>query len=139
MQDPLPFERKLVNFTAKKTEKTKEEKIEAEKRRLSRIFKGIKPEKKKTVEGLIERAAFMRVTLEELEADLNENGLTEMFSQGDQKPYERKRPKAELYNSMNTNYQKVIKQLTDLLPKDVPINPSMQSDGFEEFVKNRND
>lgn len=118
------------------TKEAKDKKIKKEKRRLTKIFEDIKPEKKQTVEGLIERAAFMRVTLQELEEDLNANGLTESFSQGNQEPYERKRPSAELYNSMNTNYQKVIKQLTDLLPKDTAAVIE-QSDGFEEFVKSR--
>ena len=57
--------------------------------------------------------------LEDFEDDLDRNGFTEQFQQGErQVPYDRKRPAADLYNTMNTGYQKIIKQLTDLLPDD---------------------
>lgn len=122
----------------KKKEKTKEEKIKAELSRLRRIYKEIEERKKKTVEGLIERAAYMRVTLEAFEVDLDENGFTEQFQQGkEQEPYERKRPVADLYNTMNTSYQKAVKQLCDLLPKEE--KTPQKSDGFDDFVNDRED
>lgn len=99
-----------------------------------KLFSGIEETKQKLVLGLIERAAFMRVQLDELEADLNANGWTELFSQGDQKPYTRKRPEAEVYNQTNGNYQKIIRQLTDLLPKSVEL---VSDDGFDSFVTSR--
>ena len=99
-----------------------------------KLFSGIEETKKKLVLGLIECAAFMRVQLDELEDDLNTYGWTEWFSQGDQKPYKRKRPEAEVYNQTNGNYQKIIRQLTDLLPKSVEA-PS--DDGFDSFVTSR--
>ena len=95
----------------------KEQRIKREQNRLKKLFSDVPENKKKTVEGLIIRAAFMRISLEDFEEDLNKNGFTEQFRQGvHQDPYERKRPSAELYNTMNTSYQKIIKQLTDLLP-----------------------
>ena len=78
----------------------------------------------------------MRVSLRELEDDLNLRGFTEKFSQGDQTPYDRKRPSAELYNQLNTGYQKIIKQLTDLLPKEAV---KSVSDGFDDFISGRED
>lgn len=99
-----------------------------------KLFSGIEETKQKLVLGLIERAAFMRVQLDELEDDLNTYGWTEWFSQGDQEPYKRKRPEAEVYNQTNGNYQKIIRQLTDLLPKSVEA-PS--DDGFDSFVTSR--
>lgn len=96
----------------------KETRISKEKARLEKIFVDVEENRKKTVEGLINRAAFMRVSLEDFEEDLQENGFTESFQQGvNQEPYQRKRPVADLYNTMNTSYQKIIKQLTDLLPE----------------------
>ena len=50
--------------------KTKDERIRGEKRRLSRIYRDIDENKKKLAAGLIERAAFMRIECEDLEADL---------------------------------------------------------------------
>ncbi len=112
-------------------EKTKEERIKAEERRLIKVYGDLKNEKKlKAAQGLIQRAAYMRVTLEDCETDILENGLTEKFSQGNQEPYDRKRPVADLYNSLNTSYQKIIKQLTDLLPAE----ERAETDPFIAFI-----
>lgn len=109
-----------------------EKRIKAEVRRLTKIFDGIEEKRKATTRGLIERAAFMRVSLEDLEEDLNEGGFIEQFQQGrDQDPYERERPAARIYNSLNGGYQKIIKQLTDLLPKEKAEVPVL--DEFEGF------
>lgn len=115
----------------------KAKRIRREETRLNKIYKNIEGPKKQTVQGLIRRAAFMRATLEDFEIDLDQNGFVEMFQQGiNQTPYERKRPVAELYGSMNINYQKIVKQLTDLLPKSIP---EPEDDGFESFVNGRDD
>ena len=125
-------------------DRNKEEKdieIKKEIARLSRIYSRIGTKRKAAIQGLIQRAAFMRITLAELEEDLNTDGFIELFSQGDkQEPYERKRPSADIYNSMNTSYQKVIKQLTDLLPPEKPSPPKGKSgDNFDDFVGGRED
>ena len=100
-----------------KAEKSKEERIRSEKNRLVRIYKDISKENKSIIDGLINRAAFMRVTLEDMETDLDEKGFVEPFSQSERMdPYDRERPVARLYNTMNKNYQSIIKQLSDLLP-----------------------
>lgn len=120
----------------KRIEPTKEDRVNAEQKRLTGIYKTIEEKRRMTVRGLIERAAYMLVTLQDLEKDLDENGIWEMFSQGDQEPYERKRPAADFYNQINNSYQKIIKQLSDLLPKDEP-KAKEEGDGFDEFVVSR--
>lgn len=110
-------------------------KIEEEIKRLTKIFRGLELKKKNTTVGLIERAAFMRIKLKELEEDINVYGFTELFQQGEQEPYKRQRPESTIYCSMNTSYQKIIKQLTDLLPKE-ELKKS-ESDGFDDFVSGR--
>lgn len=113
----------------------KEKRIKAEKNRLTRIFKDADEKKQKVIHGLIERAAFMRIQLEDLEEDINLNGFTEWFAQGvNQEPYQRKRPSADQYNVMSASYAKVVKQLTDLLPKEVA---GAVDDGFDGFVNGR--
>lgn len=114
--------------------KIEEQKIETEKKRLLMIYSKIDVKKKNTVVGLIERAAFMRVKLKMLEDDINIYGFTEWFSQGEQEPYKRQRPEAQIYCSLNTGYQKIIKQLSDLLPKE---QVKTESDGFDNFVSGR--
>ncbi len=113
-------------------EQTRLERIKKEQTRLNKIFKELEPNRLKTVDGLIKRASFMRITLEDYEADINENGSVELFTQSEKvDSYERERPVVRLYNTMNKNYQSIMKQLSDTLPKEqaVEINP------FEEAKK----
>ena len=80
----------------------------------------------------------MRVTLEDWEIDIMENGYYEMFTQSEKTdPYERERPVARLYNTMNKNYQSIIKQLSDLVPK--PDVKKEKDDGFDAFISERDD
>ena len=123
---------KEVKAVPIKSEKTKEERIRAEKNRLVRIYKEISKENKSIIDGLINRAAFMRVTLEDMEKDLDDKGFVEEFSQSEKlEPYERERPVARLYNTMNKNYQSIIKQLSDLLPAEKPIEKKDPSDEMD--------
>jgi ABC-type Fe3+-citrate transport system substrate-binding protein len=132
---PLPKnqQRKEVIYVATKKETTKDERIKKEVRRLNRIYKDIDKDNKAIIEGLIRRAAYMLVTLEDWEKDIMENGYYEMFTQSEKTdPYERERPVARLYNTVNKNYQSIIKQLTDLIPKKE--NSNEEDDGFDAFV-----
>ena len=112
--------------------------IKKEEQRLQRIYKDVDEDNKAIIDGLIRRAAYMRITLEDWEIDIMENGCTEMFTQSEKTdPYERERPVARLYNTMNTNYQKIIKQLSDLVPKQE--TGKEKDDGFAAFVSGRDE
>lgn len=121
----------------KKKDLTVDERIKKEVRSLNRIYKNIDKDNKAIIDGLIQRAAYMRVTLEDWEKDILENGYYEMFTQSEKiQPYERERPVARLYNTMNKYYQSIIKQLSDLVPKQ-EIKP--KDDGFDEFINGRDE
>lgn len=114
---------------------TKEERITKENRRLNIIFRQIPKKEKSAIEGLIKRAAYMRVSLEDMELDLDENGFTEPFTQStNTPPYDRQRPIAQLYNTMNKNYQAIMKQLSDSVPKEPATE---RGDGFDKFIRER--
>lgn len=114
---------------------SKEARIRMEVDRLNKQFTKIEKRKKAVALGLIERCAFYKVNLEDMEEDLAENGLVELFTQSaNVPPYERKRPTADLYNTMTTSYQKSIKQLTDLI-KDDSKNDKNEVDEFDMFAK----
>ncbi len=120
-----------------KKELTKEERVKKEVNRLKRIYKEMPKDTLMVVEGLIVEAADLRVRLEDIRKDLDENGYDEMFSQSEnQDPYERERPAARRYIAMNKSYQTIMKQLGDYIPKK-PVETKPQSDGFEEFVATR--
>ena len=112
-----------------------EQRIKREIKRLNKIFEIVDDNIRGTVDGLIKKAAFERVELEELKTDILIYGWTDWFSQGDQEPYKRKRPEADIYNTLSREYSKTVKQLSDLLPKSTA--KAIVDDGFESFVDNR--
>ena len=124
---------------ANQREKTKEQRIRAEKARLKKLYRNLPKEAAGTVAGLIDQAAFMRIECEDMAEDLLENGWTEKFQQSERlEPYDRARPIGQAYNSTNANYQKIIKQLTALLPKP-DTAPKQEDDGFGSFVRERDE
>lgn len=109
--------------------------ISAEERRLKIIYSKTDRKNKSIIQGLIRRAAYMRVTLEDYEADLDAGGYVEKFTQSPTtEPYDRERPVARLYNAMNKNYQSIMKQLADILPEP---EHAPKDDGFNEFLARR--
>ena len=119
--------------------KKKQREIKKEIKRLEEVYKDIDVKRKDLLPGLIENAAFSRITLKYLAEDLKENGTTEMFSQSEnQTPYSRRRPEADLYNTMTGNYLKFIKQLDDMLPKAVE-KPTEKIDFLDNFVNSRDE
>jgi hypothetical protein len=101
--------------------------VKSEISRLRKLFSDIPKDKLKLIEGLIVQAARLRVRLNDLWADIQENGETEMFSQSEKTdPYERERPAARLFISTDKNYQSVMKQLLDMLPECVSADASSE-------------
>lgn len=111
----------------------KEKEIKKEISRLNRIFKDLDKNKKSTAEGLIQEAAFMRVTLKDLKDDINKNGAVDEMPQGEYSIL-RESPTVKTYNTMIQRYTSVTKELFNLLPKDTP---KQEDDGFESFVINK--
>jgi hypothetical protein len=133
---PLP-KSEVINV-ARKKEIPKDKRISKEEKRLRESYGNIPEDIMRVADGLIRRAAYMRITLEDYEKDLDENGYVEMFSQSDKTdPYERERPVARLYNTMNKNYQSIIKQLADMIPKEPPKKKGVEDDDFDEFVSSK--
>ena len=87
-------------------------------KRLTKIYKGLPQKQFALAQGLIAEAARLRVRCNQLWTDLQEKGEVELFSQGDQDPYERERPASRIYTAANKSYQSIIKQLNDMIPKD---------------------
>ncbi len=101
------------------TSKEKQRIEKAEIKRLSAIYENLLPKQKALAQGLIIQAARLRMQLNELNKDIHENGLTELFRQSDKvDPYVRTRPQADLFVKLDKNYQAIIRQLTDMLPPE---------------------
>ncbi|MCJ7856244.1 hypothetical protein MUJ63_08000 [Lachnospiraceae bacterium NSJ-143] len=118
----------------------KEESIDkralAEYKRLSRLFADIDEKKRKIVDGLMRRAAFMKATLEDLEKKISDEDVLDLFKQGEYEYY-REHPALKSYNTTIKNYSSVIKQLTELRPKEE--SRGGDDDGFENYASDRED
>ena len=100
---------------ARKKQMTRDARIEAEEKRLREILSSMPDDKLRLVEGLVQRAAFLRVELEDLEKDINENGSTEVYQAGPSSPpMTRVRAAAQHYDKMARQYLATCKQLADL-------------------------
>lgn len=90
--------------------------IEREKERLLTIFRDLDANKLKTCSTLIDRAAFITVSLEDLEAQLNETGWVETYQNGENQSGLKKAAAADVHISLTKNLNAIVKQLLDLVP-----------------------
>lgn len=98
--------------------------------RIKKIFEEIDEERKILAFELIEELIFMKKTLNDCKTHINERGTIELFTQGPNS-YDRETPAMKTYNSTIKNYNIVMKQLLDILPKAEP----KLSKSTEEFLK----
>lgn len=115
----------------------KEEIIESEKRKLGAIYSKMETKTKKSISSLIDEAAFMAASLYELRQIINTKGYTEEYQNGENQRGTKKCSEVEIYIQLSKNYMSAIKQLTDLLPKD--LKAPDDNDGFGDFVDGRDD
>lgn len=118
--------------------KTKDEIIRSERRKLMQIYKKIDKKTQKAVDSLVDEAAFMAASLYQLRQIIDEKGYTEEYQNGANQKGIKKCSEVEIYNTMIKSYSAIIKQLTDLIPKEVKMEVEAD-DGFEFFVRSRDD
>ena len=90
--------------------------IKQEKKRLEKIFQGLEKNKLDTCAALIDRAAFITISLEDLEEELNETGWVETYQNGESQFGMKKSAAADVHISLTKNLNAIMKQLLDLVP-----------------------
>ena len=118
------------------TEIEKNKMIKKEILRLKKIYKGLTKDKLDTVLSLIEEAAFMTIALKDLRETVNREGTKSTYQNGEKQWGTKPSVEYDQYLKTIDKHMKAIKQLTDLLPNQVP---KPKSDGFDEFVAGRED
>ena len=104
--------------------------------RLTKLFKDIDRNRRLTAKGLIEEAAYMRITLQELKVEIDKSGPIDEMPQGDYSIL-REHPALKAYNTMVQRYTNIIDKLTNLHPKEVKVVE--EDDGFADFINSRAD
>lgn len=101
-----------------KKELTKDQKIKKEISRLKRVFRDLDKNKLQTVESLIKNAAFMAVSLGELQEIINVEGYTEEYQNGANQRGIKQSEAVKTHIAMTKNHASIIKQLTELVPPE---------------------
>lgn len=114
------------------SEPTKDARISAEVTRLRGLFSDVDPDRLSSIEKLIDRAAFLTVTLEDLEQAIVENGPVSEYQNGENQWGTKRSPEADLHVAMFKNLASALKQLTDLLPSQ---SPRPAADPLLDFLK----
>jgi len=109
----------------------KDARIKKEMLKLRRLFKDMEKSTMDTVSSLINNAAFMSITLEDLQETINLEGAIAKYQNGENQWGTKKSPEVDIYNTMIKNHMAIIRQLSDLLPKAANVGVG---DDFEEFV-----
>ena len=101
---------------ATKKELTKEEKIKREISRLKRALRDLDKNKLTIVEPLIKSAAFMAVSLPELEKAINSDGYTTTYQNGKDQYGTRQSDEVKTLLAMQKNLTAAVKTLADIAP-----------------------
>lgn len=107
----------------------KQKRIKKEVRRLNQIFADLDENKKKTCTALIERAAFITVSLQDLETQLNLTGWVETYRNGENQVGLKKSAAADAHISLTKNLNAIMKQLLELVP------PAQKKGRLAEMMK----
>ena len=97
-------------------EKTKEQRIKSEFNKLKKLCTGLPPSKLAVALPLVEQAAFMRITLTDLQKEINETGCVEEYQNGRNQSGFKTTAALQAYNSTVKNYAAVCERLDRILP-----------------------
>lgn len=112
----------------------KDKAIRKETNRLSRVFADIDDDHKAVAKQLIQNAAFVSVTLKDLQDLINTNGAVEEYDNGGGQTGTRISPAMQSYTKLIANYNAVIKQLISLLPADKKQAAKLSTDPMAQFL-----
>lgn len=106
---------------------SKEARIKKERNRLRTVFRDLDGNVRKTVEKLMETAAFMAVSLEDLQDIVNAEGYTEEYKNGQNQFGTKETTAVKIHLAMTKNYSTVIKQLAELAPPERKKKSALQA------------
>jgi hypothetical protein len=101
---------------ATKKKLSKEQRIKREIARLKKVFQDLDKNKFQTVESLIQNAAFMAVSLVDLQEIINRDGYTEDYQNGANQSGRKQSEEVKTHIAMTKNHVSVMKALAELAP-----------------------
>jgi hypothetical protein len=127
-------ENEVIDMDEKeKAGQAKYERIDKEMKRLRKLLKDIPKDTMGSVSSILKNAAFMSITLDDLQDAMNRNGVISEYQNGENQWGTKKSPEVEIYNTMIKNHMTIMKQLVDLLPDNHA--DSKKKDVLLEFLR----
>ena len=91
--------------------------IKHEMKRLEGLFAELPENELNFIRPQLQNAAFMKVTLDELQEAINQNGATDEYQNGANQFGSKASAELQAYNTTVKNYNSLMKELKDRLPK----------------------
>lgn len=105
-----------------KQEELKEKRIQEEIERIAVFYSSMDENKKALIIPLIQNAAFMKVTLDDLQEEIAKNGVVEVYQNGANQHGFKQSSALQSYNALIKNYASVNKTLSMMMPaEDKPL------------------
>ena len=95
---------------------TKETRIAKEKQRLNDLFVDLDANQRQTAAGLINSAAFLAVSLADLEAEINKNGYVDTYQNGATQSGEKISASVQAYATLTAKYTTIMNALLKIVP-----------------------
>ena len=96
--------------------RSKEARIADELKRISVFYEDAEEDRRAVIGPLLQNAAFMRVTLEDLQELINSEGVVDQYKNGEHQYGYKQSAALQSYNALIKNYTSVTKSLTQYLP-----------------------
>ena len=113
---------------AKGREKKMKRLIAAELKKLVALFSPLGEKERDFLQPLLENAAFMRVTLDELQKQINQDGTVDSYQNGASQHGMKISANIQAYNQLMKTYHALMDKLLARLPVD-----QRQHDGLDQF------
>ena len=113
---------------AKDREKKKKRLIAAELKKLEHLFSPLSEKERDFLQPLLENAAFMRVTLDDLQRQINQDGAVDSYQNGAAQHGVKISANIQAYNQLMKTYHALMDKLLARLPVD-----QRQHDGLDQF------
>lgn len=116
---------------------SKDELISKEMQRLLRIYKDVPPEKVQVCRDLVQNAAFIAVSLRDLQQDINKNGWTETYDNGGGQTGRKLSAAAQQYTKLVGTYNQIAKTLIAQLPASERAAARTAVDPMSDFLNSK--
>lgn len=104
--------KKITKGTEKTSKKTNESFLDD----MKQIYHDLSPEKKLVCFGMLEEAAFLKTTLSKLREEINEEGYTDEYKNGENQYGRKVSATLQSYNATLKNYYVLMEKLMKMFP-----------------------